>query len=170
MTVIQGTGRVVRDRKGLELIVERRLPAPAEEAWEWLTSSARLKSRIGSFKGQPAVGATVNFTMALEKGAAPEPVRIVRCDRPERFALDWQADDSPWRVTVSLVEIDGATVVYLSQRLSDYREAGTVGPGWEYYLDRLLAAHGGTAMPDFANYFPTQRPYFERLAMDGGLT
>ena len=167
MTVIQATGRVVRDRRGLELILERRIPASAEETWEWLTSAPQLKKWIGRLAGKPAVGGTVNFTMSFEKDAAAEPVTILECLPPRRLQLEWLVGADTWRVTVSLAEVDGATIVYLSQRLSGYREAGSVGPGWEYYLDRLVAAQAGNRMPDFDNYFPAQRPYFERLAMDG---
>jgi len=29
-----------------------------------------------------------------------------------------------------------------------------MGPGWEYYLDRLAAAMHGNAMPDWDDYWP----------------
>jgi hypothetical protein len=29
-----------------------------------------------------------------------------------------------------------------------------IGPGWEYYLDRLIAAMNGNPMPDFDDYWP----------------
>ncbi len=37
-----------------------------------------------------------------------------------------------------------------------------VGPGWEYYLDRLVAAVNGGPMPDFGDYHPAQREHFGR--------
>jgi uncharacterized protein YndB with AHSA1/START domain len=161
------TGRVVRDRDGLELLVERRLPVDAAEAWRWLTQSARLSKWIGTWKGAPAVGGDLQFTMRFEKDAAAETVTILECEPESRFRLRWAAESTPWVVAVSIVEVDGSTTVYLSQRLSASRDAGMIGPGWEYYLDRLMAAVNGGAAPNFDDYFPSQRPYFERLAMDG---
>ena len=38
-----------------------------------------------------------------------------------------------------------------------------VGPGWEYYLDMLVAAHGGQPLPSFDDYFPAQQGYYEGL-------
>ena len=164
---LQATGRVVRDREGLELLVERRIPAAAAEVWDWLTAPAHLRKWIGTRKGKARVGGTIEFTMGFEKGATPQQVTILDCVPQSRFLASWSVGDDTWRVGVSLAEIDGVTHLYLSQRLSDARAAGSVGPGWEYYLDRLLAARAGTPMPSFDNYFPTQRPYYERLAMDG---
>jgi hypothetical protein len=38
---------------------------------------------------------------------------------------------------------------------------GEVGPGWEYYLDLLVAARGSTPKPTFDDYYPSMKPYFE---------
>lgn len=137
--MIHGTGQVVRDRNGLELIVQRRLPVPVAEAWEWLTSPRRLK--------RWATRATV-----LER----EPHR--------RVTATWGSDPAP--VTVSLADLDGSTVVYASRRVPSARQAGISGPELELSLDRLVAAQTGTAMPTAESYMP-QQPYYERLAMDG---
>lgn len=160
---VQATGRVVRDREGLDLLLQRKLPLSAEEAWAWLTSSARLRKWIGSWRGTAAVGAEVAFTMTFEKDAATEPVTIVACDPNARLLLDLHGQ----RMGFSLAEADGSTTVYFHQRVGDYREAGLMGPGWEYYFDRLVAAVNGTTMPEFSDYHPAQQPYFERLALDG---
>ena len=37
------------------------------------------------------------------------------------------------------------------------------GPGWEYYLDMLVAAREGSAQPDFYEYYPGMKSYFEDL-------
>jgi uncharacterized protein YndB with AHSA1/START domain len=164
---IQATGRVVRDRQGLELIVERRVLAPASDVWEWLTVPANLKKWIGTWKGKPVVGGHIEFTMTAEEGAGPEPVTILECIPNQRLRCEIGVPGQTWRLAVSLAEIDGVTVVYLSQRLDTARDAGSMGPGWEYYLDRLIAARDGRPLPAFDAYFPVQRPYYERLAMDG---
>src|SRR5687768_11135873 len=99
---VQATGRVVRDREGLELIVERRIPAPASEVWEWLTSSARLRTWIGSWKGRPEVGGTIEFTMLFEEGASSETLTIVECEPGRRLAVEWRVGASAWHIAVSL--------------------------------------------------------------------
>ena len=165
--VVQATGRVVRDAIGLELIVQRRLPLAAVEAWEWVTAPARLKKWMGTLKGKASVGATLQLTMTAEAGKPTEPIEVIECDPQRRFVVEQRSGDQTWRLRISLAETDAGTTVFLGHRLENARLAGEVGPGWEYYLDRLVAAVGGDPMPDFADYYPQQKPYFERIAMDG---
>lgn len=50
--------------------------------------------------------------------------------------------------------------------LASVEGVGEVGPGWEYYLDLLVAARDGaadTAAPSFDDYYPAQRDYFTSL-------
>lgn len=164
---IQATGRVVRDRRGLELIVERRVAGSVGEVWEWLTVSAQLKKWIGTYRGKPAVGATVAFTMTFEKGAEPETVTLIECRPEDRLTVEWGVGDDVWHVSVAVASLGESTMVYLKQRLTNARQAGSVGPGWEYYLDRLIAARAGAPAPEFDAYLSVQQPYYERLAMDG---
>ena len=137
--MLQATGRVVRDREGLELLVHRRLPLPAAKTWEWLTSPRRLKRWA-------------------------ESVTVLEQQPETRFTATWGKDATP--VTVSLADLGGATVVYASHRVESARDAGVSGPALEYLLDRLVAAQSGATMPKRQSYLP-QRPYYERLAMDG---
>ena len=137
MLAIQATGRVVRDAHGLELYVTRLVPVSATETWAWFMTPAKVKKWLPS---------------------------LVVDDFSEPTRLTGVVDDA--RITFSFVEVDGGTRVFLSQRLSTTREAGTAGPKWEYLLDSLLARVSGTPTPVEQDY-ATQQPYYERLAMDG---
>jgi hypothetical protein len=44
--------------------------------------------------------------------------------------------------------------------LSDRKLAGDYGPGWEYYLDMLVAARAGQPLPTFDEYYPAQKAYY----------
>jgi len=44
---------------------------------------------------------------------------------------------------LSLAESDGLTTLTFSQSVPNAELAAGVGPGWEYYLDRLVAAEAG---------------------------
>lgn len=80
----------------------------------------------------------------------------------------WLAtEDLAAEVTISLAELGDYTAVYLRQRVASAREAGELGPVCEYTLDRLAAAVTGAPQPELEGYVPSQRPYYERLAMDG---
>jgi hypothetical protein len=43
-----------------------------------------------------------------------------------------------------------------------------VGPGWEYYLDNLVASRDGAPLPDFDDYYPAQAAYYESLTAGEG--
>jgi hypothetical protein len=46
--------------------------------------------------------------------------------------------------------------------------AHDIGPGWEYYLDMLTAAHNGQPLPSFGDYYPSQSAWFaDQLAALG---
>ena len=51
------------------------------------------------------------------------------------------------------------------QRLNPGEDVGSIGPGWEYYLDRLVAAHAGLDPADvrWDDYFPALQAEYERL-------
>ncbi len=48
-----------------------------------------------------------------------------------------------WYLDVELSETDGVTTLAFSQPDVDREDALSVGPGWEYYLDRLVAVETG---------------------------
>lgn len=132
------SGRVVRDRAGLEVIVERRLALPAPELWVWLTNPARTKR-------------WTNATLvSLEEGARVEAL------------------GDGWHAMLSLAALDHGTVLYAKERIDTARAAGDVGPRWEHTLDRLAAAIARSEAPaPVTQYLAVLRPAYERLAMDG---
>jgi hypothetical protein len=48
-----------------------------------------------------------------------------------------------------------------TQHLTTTDAVGEVGPGWEYYLDALVAAREERPLPVFDDYYPAQKAYFE---------
>ena len=75
-------------------------------------------------------------------------MRIDACDPPRHLAVTSQmpgeADASAtWQMVLDLAEVDGVTTLTFGQSLPDPAMAESVGPGWEYYLDRLVAAEEG---------------------------
>jgi hypothetical protein len=41
-------------------------------------------------------------------------------------------------------------------------EIADVGPGWEYYLDQLVAVTTDAPLPSWDDYFPALRGYYEQ--------
>jgi hypothetical protein len=68
-----------------------------------------------------------------------------------------------WRMELVLSEVDGDTELRLVHHLDTEEGIGEVGPGWEYYLDMLLASRAGKPLPSFDDYYPSQKAHFESL-------
>jgi uncharacterized protein YndB with AHSA1/START domain len=163
----QPTGRR-EHRDGQEyLVIERRFAAPIDAVWAAVTEPERLSRWIGTWTGDPARG-SVDFRMLYEgEGAAVEVFTIHECEAPRRLSVTSRAPyegDPPvdWHVTLDLSEADGVTTLRFGQSVPDAPMAESVGPGWEYYLDRLVAAESGDdpSAVDFDDYYPAQSEHY----------
>ena len=150
------------------LVLERTFLAPASDVWAALTEPDRLVRWIGTWSGDPASGA-VMFRMTAEgEDVAAEAVTIHECDPPRRLELTIANSDEPsgqWHLELDLSEAAGVTTLTFAQRLHDPALAKDVGPGWEYYLDRLVAAQAGddvaaVAWPDYETMSTHYEPLF----------
>lgn len=154
------TGRLI----GRDLVLRRTFRAEITDVWASITEPARTARWFGSWSGQAGPGRTIQLTMGFEDGAPVSDVRIDACDPPRRLALSAVDDYGSWRMTLELSERDGVTELLFTHHLGDDSKPADVGPGWEYYLDNLVATRDGVSLPSFDDYDPAQRPYYEALA------
>jgi uncharacterized protein YndB with AHSA1/START domain len=160
---VQGEVLPEPDGDGVRLRYQRRYPVPVEELWAAVTEPERLAGWIGTWTGDPVVGGTVDFTMLAEGETEPEPVTICECAPPHRLVVDWPVPDHAlWRVEVTLTGQGAESELLFVHRLSEPEALGDVGPGWQYYLDRLGAALTGGPMPDWGDYYPALREVYEQ--------
>jgi len=162
-------GRIEWDHEGHPtLVIVREFAAPIEEVWAAVTEPARLERWIGTFTGDPDSG-SVMFAMTAESEDAPaEEMEIVECEPPRLLAVTASAPGGQWHLRVALSEEDGRTLLTFTQPHIDPVEAESVGPGWEFYLDRLVAAESGgeVAAIDFErDYYPAMVEHY-RAALD----
>lgn len=165
MTHTHPTGyRETRD--GYDVVVlTRQFPAAVEDVWAAVTEPDRLERWIGTWEGDPADG-WVGFRMTAESpDASAERMWIDECDPPRRLATHSSTPYGDWHLALDLDEWDGVTTLTFAQRMSDPGVAADVGPGWDYYLDRLVAAEtgGDVAAVDFTDYHPADSDYYRAL-------
>jgi len=167
MTTITGTIEKIDDAPNL--VLRRRFDAPARDVWRWLTESDRLEGWIGRWEGDPASGHVTFFMTAEGEEAEPEEYTILECDPPRRFAGDTSQGAGAWHLWFELAEEAGTTTLTFGQRLNPGEDVGSIGPGWEYYLDRLAAAREGRDVDGVAwdEYFPAMQPAYEQLVAGG---
>lgn len=155
------TGRLVPTATGQDLVLSRTFRAPIEDVWASLTESERTVRWFGSWTGEPGAGRTVQVQMSFEEVAEPVPVEIVACDPPTYLAVSTSEATGGWHLEARLTETDGTTVLDFAHHLDGSEPIPDVGPGWEYYLDKLVAAHQGDPELVWDDYYPAMKPYYE---------
>ncbi|WP_141582462.1 SRPBCC family protein [Actinomadura sp. WMMA1423] len=158
------TGRLVRTAAGSDLVLTRTFRASAEDVWASVTEPERTARWYGPWKGDAAPGRTIQVQMAFEEEAPWTAMHIDACDPPRRLALSATDESGTWRLELLLSETDGSTELRFVQHLDTEEQIGEIGPGWEYYLDMLVAARDGSPQPDFDAYYPAMKAYFVELA------
>ncbi|HYI33272.1 MAG TPA: SRPBCC domain-containing protein [Glaciibacter sp.] len=158
------TGRLSHRDDGLYVMMDRLFSAPVIEVWASMTRPAELSKWIGTYSGSPQTGA-VKFLMNAEEGAEWEYVSILECRAPHRFKADFGTGEDTWRALFHLVQGEGMTTLTFGQRLRTPAEVATIGPGWDYYLDRLVAARAGKPMPVWEDYHPAFKQYYKNLVI-----
>jgi uncharacterized protein YndB with AHSA1/START domain len=158
---VKPTGHYQQRADGLYLQFDRLFHAPIEDVWYSLTNPTAMKSWIGTYTGRPATGA-VRFQMT-EEGAEWINVTILECEAPHRFTADSGSGPAAMRVFCHLHEAGGMTTLTFGQLVKDDFDASSMGPGWDFYLDRLIAARRGAPLPAWESYYPAFRTYYADL-------
>lgn len=157
------TGTVFATATGSVLTLARSFDAPAEDVWASVTEPDRLGRWFGSWTGDAGPGQTVTLTMSAEEGAPTAQVLIVDCVPTRHLAVQMVDASGTWDLELHLAEAGGRTTLELTHHLAADAAVGEVGPGWEYYLDRLVASRNGDPMPDFDSYYPALKRHYEPL-------
>jgi len=151
------TGRLFGD----DLVLTRTFRAPIDDVWASITDPERSARWFGPWQGEAAPGRTIKVQMAYEEGEPWMDMTIDACEPPRRLAISAGDENDPWRLEMVLTENAGVTELRFTQHLTSTENVGEVGPGWEFYLDALVAARDGSPMPDFNDYYPSMKEHFE---------
>lgn len=162
MATPQPTGSVTTINGERHLVLIRRFSAPAADIWADLTESVRLERWIGRWEGNPSNG-SVDFYMTAEGAdVSAEPYTITRCEAPHHFAGNTSSGNSVWHLYFNLEEANGVTTLSFGQKLNPSDNPADIGPGWDYYLDRLTAAREGREVGsvNWDDYYPALSPAY----------
>jgi uncharacterized protein YndB with AHSA1/START domain len=168
-TMPTATGRrETRDRTDF-VVFTRTFRAPIDDVWAAVTESDRLARWIGTWEGDPDEG-HVDFRMNAEgDDVAVELFTIAACEPPRLLEIHTEPPVGAtvgvgWVIELGLVESDGVTTLEFRQSVPDAEMVASVGPGWDYYLDRLVAAESGgdVSALDFDDYYPKFSDHYRR--------
>ena len=155
------TGRLMTSADGNALVVSRTFRAPIEDVWAGVTEPDRTARWFGTWKGDAAPGRMIKVQMGFEDTAPWLDKRIDVCDPPRQLVLS--NEDGGMRIELLLSHAGGLTELQLVHHLDPTDEISEYGPGWEYYLDMLVAARDDLPTPGFDDYYPAMKPYYEAL-------
>jgi uncharacterized protein YndB with AHSA1/START domain len=156
-------GRLLATAGGADLVVSRTFRAPVEDVWASLTESERTARWFGAWEGDAGPGRMIKLQMAYEEGAPWFDVRIDVCEPPRRLVVTANDDAGGWHLELLLTPTEGRTDLRLVHHLSSTDGTGEMGPGWEYYLDMLVAARDDRPTPSFDDYYPAMKAYYDDL-------
>lgn len=158
---IPATGHIAPSDTGHDIVIERSFRATIGDVWRSIVEPERMNRWIGTWTGDAGPGKRVTFTMTAEEGAEPEEALIHECDAPRLLDVETYQGGASWRMRVDLSEADGITTLVFRQSVNLDEEITSYGPGWEYYLDRLVATHTGNDFASWEDYYPSQLPHWE---------
>ena len=155
------TGRIIRTGPAsYDLTLTRTFSEPPAAVWSSFTDSSRAASWFGRWEGAPVQGQSIDLQMLYEDGLPWSRLHVSECTAPELLRLLVEDEYGNWDLEIRFRTSTGGTRLDFTQHLDDPLAAEGVGPGWEYYLDRLAAVRNGSTVPEFGDYYPSQGAYF----------
>ena len=151
------TGRLFGD----DLVLTRTFRASIDDVWASLTDPVRTARWFGPWEGDAGPGRTIKVQMMHEEGKPWMDMTIDACEPPHRLAVSAMEEHGGWHMELELAESAGVTELRFTQHLTDTEGAGEIGPGWEFYLDALVASRDGGPTPNFDDYYPAMKNHFE---------
>ena len=164
----QPTGRIRPTPEGVDLVLTRLIRGSIEDVWASITESDRTARWFGRWEGDAAPGSMIRLQLGFEEGSPWSDVRIESCTPPEHLAVSTSDAGGNWHLEVALSAQGDQTQLTFTHHLENADGAGEIGPGWEYYLDNLIASREGSALPRFEDYFPSMQPYYLDQAISRG--
>ena len=134
--------------------------AEVEERWGETGAYAQSKRRTAAYTKDDWMQIS-----AEGEDIEAEPMTVHECDPPRRVVMRSAQpveDDLLWAWEIDLTEADGTTTLTFAQGVTDVELAESVGPGWDYYLDRMVLAEtgGDLAVVDFDDYYPAFKDHY----------
>ena len=157
------TGRL----RGNDLVLTRQFRAPIEDVWTSLTDPSSTARWFGRWEGEPGVGNEIRVQMGFEDGQPWLTKKIEACEAPHRLVLTSVGSSFTSKLELSLKAIGDGCELEFVQHAINRAMVGDIGPGWEYYLDNLVASRGDGPLPTFDTYYPAQKAYFMGLTSEG---
>jgi uncharacterized protein YndB with AHSA1/START domain len=154
------TGRL----SGNDLVLTRTFRAPIGDVWKSVTSSESTARWFGPWERVTGDDdKKIRIQMAFEETKPWLDGTIDQCEPPHLLSIRTKGMYAEKRLSLKLTEASGTTTLEFVHHEINRKMMGELGPGWEYYLDMLVAAREGASPPKFDAYYPAQKEHFTAL-------
>ncbi|MFF5791350.1 SRPBCC domain-containing protein [Paeniglutamicibacter sp. NPDC012692] len=134
------------------------------DIWEASTTAEGLRAWVGILRGNTDRG-DLRFAF-LEEGleAAAGSVQVLRCRPPYYFFVTVETEQGAWVLGMELSGRPGTKKVTFIHELGPTDDPSTIGPGWEYYLQRLLVhlEGGDVESVRWDDFYPALAPAYAK--------
>ena len=149
---------------GSDLVLKRTFRAPIDDVWTSVTSSESTARWFGPWERVAGDDdKKIRLQMAYEDGKPWLDGTIEECDAPHLLTIRTKSAYGEKRLSMKLVEASGTTTLEFVHHQVNRKAMGELGPGWEFYLDMLVAAREGNSPPKFDTYYPAQKGHYTAL-------
>lgn len=149
---------------GGDLVLTRTFRAPIDDVWTSVTRSESTARWFGPWERVPGDDEKkIRVQMAFEEGKPWLDGKIERCEAPRHLSVRTKGGYGEKVLSIELSEADGTTTLEFTHHAVNRKAIGELGPGWEYYLDNLVASREGGAPPKFDDYYPSQKAHYTAL-------
>ncbi len=147
--------------RGDDLVLTRTFRAPMADVWTSVTSSESTARWFGPW--ERVSDDKIRIQMAFEEGKPWLDGTIEHCEEPHHLAVRTKSAYGEKLLSMKLTESAGVTTLEFVHHHINRKAMGELGPGWEYYLDMLVASREDKPLPQFDAYYPAQKTYFTSL-------
>ena len=152
------TGLLRATASGVDVEITREITSSRDDVWNSATDPDRTALWFGPW--ERLADNRIRVQMVFEDGEPWMEMNIDACEPPRRLAV---STTDGWALEVVLTGDGPVTTVTLIHHRESTDGVGEIGPGWEYYLDMLIASRTGAEQPTFEEYYPAQKEYYESL-------
>ncbi len=160
------------DQAVIVIAFDRVFDAPVESVWEWLIDPVRTTHWYGWWRETGEEGALELMTIA-GPGARRVDIQLVECDPGRLLRLKFVHGKMSWFASLTLdsdpTTADAPTTLTCVQSFGSAEVLERIGPAWDYYLDRLVAAHSGNDVDTLQfepDYYPNLVPHYQGLVRE----
>lgn len=149
-------GSIEQSPTGLRIVIEREVAFGLEEIWNAFTTPEGLEPWVGVLRGNREAG-NLRFSMVEEgKEAEPATLEIIRCRAPHELAFTTNSEYGAWHLGLELSRQDGVSSIRFIQELGLTDDPSSIGPGWEYYVQRAIVSLEGDDVDSvkWDDYYP----------------